>query len=110
MKKYHLDQSNIAFIHLIHSAFAGINLSIDLLDGGKGITKKELLKAIKNTIQQTDSVLTSEYIRGELVKKGILEDGGKEFCAYDPSAENDKEEVAIVYTPEDIATARANKK
>ena len=76
----------------------------------KGITKKELLKAIQNTIAQTDSVLTSEYIRGELVKKGILEDGGKEFCAYDPSTENDKEQVALVYSQEDLIAERANKK
>ena len=106
MKKYKLDQNNIAFIHLVHSAFAGLNLSIELLNGGKGITKKQLLKAIQNTVQQTDVALVSEYIRGELVKKGVLQNGGKEFCSFDTSPENDKELVAVVYTPEELQAER----
>ena len=78
-KKYHLTPDQAAFVHLINSAFAGIDFSIDLAvnppAGVKKISKKALIEAIKATLAQTNQALTSEYIRGELVKEGILEDG-----------------------------------
>lgn len=108
-KKYHLTPDQAAFVHLINSAFAGIDFSIDLAvnppAGVKKIGKKDLIKAIKATLAQTNQALTSEYIRGELVKEGILEDGGQELCVFDPSDDN-KDQDAEVYTPEDLQALR----
>lgn len=111
-KKYHLTPDQVAFSHLINSAFAGIIFSIELLEkppeGVKKINKKDALKVIKNTLSQTNQALVSEYIRGELVKEGILEDGGDELCTFDPTPENTKEET-IVYTRDELLSIRAEK-
>lgn len=108
-KKYHLTPDQAAFVHLINSAFAGIDFSIDLAvnppAGVKKISKKDLVKAIKATLAQTNQALTSEYIRGELVKEGILEDGGQELCTFDPTDGN-KDQNAVVYTPEELRAIR----
>lgn len=109
-KRYHLTSDQVAFTHLINSAFAGLALSLDLATtpqpGMKKISKKDLVKALKATLAQTNQALTSEYIRGELVKEGILEDGGQELCTFDPSVDNEKQE-AVVYTPEDLIAIRS---
>ena len=109
-KEYHLTQDQDAFVHLINSAFAGLALSIDLAAnppaGVRKISKKDLVKSIKATLAQTNQALTSEYIRGELVKEGVLEDGGQELCTYDPSTDN-KDHNAVVYTPEELVAIRA---
>ena len=108
-KKYHLTPDQAAFVHLINSAFAGIDFSIDLAvnppAGVKKISKKALIGAIKATLAQTNQALTSEYIRGELVKEGILEDGGQELCVFDPSDAN-KDQDTEVFTPEDLQALR----
>ena len=108
-KKYHLTPDQASFVHLINSAFAGIDFSIDLAvnppAGVKKIGKKDLVKAIKATLAQTNQALTSEYIRGELVKEGILEDGGQELCVFDPSDDN-KDQNAEVFTLEDLQAIR----
>lgn len=108
-KKYHLTPDQAAFVHLINSAFAGIDFSIDLAvnppAGVKKISKKALIEAIKATLAQTNQALTSEYIRGELVKEGILEDGGQELCVFDPSDAN-KDQDTEVFTPEDLQALR----
>lgn len=111
-KKYHLTPDQAAFVHLINSAFAGIDFSIDLAvnppAGVKKISKKALIEAIKATLAQTNQALTSEYIRGELVKEGILEDGGQELCVFDPSDAN-KDQDTEVFTPEDLQALRLDK-
>lgn len=108
-KKYHLTPDQAAFVHLINSAFAGIEFSIDLAvnppAGVRKISKNDLVKAIKATLAQTNQALTSEYIRGELVKEGILEDGGQELCVFDPSDDN-KDQDTEVFTPEDLQALR----
>lgn len=109
-KQYHLTPDQVAFVHLLNSAFAGIDFSIDLATnppkGVKKLTKKELLKALKATLAQTNQAITSEYIRGELVKEGILKDGGQELCTFDPTTDN-KDSNTEVYTPEEIQAIRA---
>lgn len=108
-KKYHLTPDQDAFVHLINSAFAGIDFSIQLATnppaGCKKLTKKELIKSLTATLAQTNQALVSEYIRGELVKEGILEDGGSELCTYDPTDDN-TEHNAEVYTPEELRAIR----
>ena len=108
-KEYHLTPDQSAFVHLVNSAFAGIDFSIDLATnppaGVKKIGKKDPVKAIKATLAETNQALVSEYIRGELVKEGILEDGGQELCTFDPTGDN-KDQNAVVYTPEDLKAIR----
>lgn len=107
MKKYHLDQNNVAFIHCINSAFAGIYTWAELLkEGGKKIPKKKLIEAFQDIIATTNNAIASEYIRGELIKKGVLENGDDTgLCTFDPSIDNENAE-AEVYTKDELAEIR----
>lgn len=106
-KKYHLDPNNVAFIHLINSAFAGIYTWAELLkENGKKIPKKKLIEAFQEIIAQTNSAVASEYIRGELIKKGVLENGDNTaLCTFDPSEDN-KDSEAEVFTKEELQDIR----
>ena len=108
MKKYHLDQNNVAFIHCVNGAFAGIYTMLEMAktEGKKKISKKKLLDALQEVIAQTNTAITSEYIRGELIKKGVLENGDDTgLCIFDPSIENENSE-AEVYTQEELKDLR----
>ena len=108
MKKYHLDQNNVAFIHCVNGAFAGIYTMLELAktDGKKRISRKKLIEAIQEVIAQTNTAITSEYIRGELIKKGVLENGDDTgLCTFDPSIENENSE-AEVYNKEELEELR----
>ena len=108
MKKYHLDQNNVAFIHCVNGAFAGIYAMLEMAksEGNKKIPKKKLLEALQEVIAQTNTAITSEYIRGELIKKGVLENGDDTgLCTFDPSIENENSE-AEVYTQEELKDLR----
>lgn len=107
MKKYHLDQNNVAFLHCINGAFAGIYTLLELAKtDGKKIPKKKLLEAIQNTIAQTNTAIASEYIRGELIKKGVIENGDDTaLCTFDPSVDNENSE-AEVYTQQELKDIR----
>lgn len=108
MKKYHLDQNNVAFIHCLNGAFAGIYTMLEMAksEGKKKISKKKLLEALQEVIAQTNTAITSEYIRGELIKKGVLENGDDTgLCTFDPSIENENSE-AEVYTQEELKDLR----
>ena len=107
-KKYHLDQNNVAFIHCINGAFAGIYTMLELskTEGKKKISRKKLIEAIQDVIAQTNTAITSEYIRGELIKKGVLENGDNTgLCTFDPSIDNENSE-AEVYTQEELKDLR----
>lgn len=105
-KKYHLDQNEVAFLHCINSAFAGISYSLELLDDAKHIPKKKLLKAIKETLSQANVALCSEFIRGELIKKGVIENGGDTaLCTFDPSVDNENAETEV-FTQEELDKIR----
>lgn len=105
--KYHLDQNNVAFLHCLNGAFAGLYTMLEVAkSGGKKISKKRLLEAIQDTIAQTNTAISSEYIRGELIKKGVLEDGDDTgLCTFDPSVDNENSE-AEVYTQEELKDIR----
>lgn len=107
MKRYHLDQNNVAFIHCVNGAFAGIYTMLEILKTeGKKIPKKDMINAFQNTIAQTNTAITSEYIRGELIKKGVLENGDDTgLCTFDPSVDNENSE-AEVYTQEELKDLR----
>lgn len=96
-KKYHLDQNEVAFLHCINSAFAAIFMSLELIQQeGKRVPKKKLIQAIQNTLSSTNTMLSSEYIRGELIKKGVLENGDNTgLCTFDPSVDNENSETEV---------------
>lgn len=111
MKKYHLDQNNVAFLHCINSAFAGLYTMLELAKtDGKKIPKKTLLSAIQETLAQTNTAISSEYIRGELIKKGVLENGDNTgLCTFDPSIDNENFETEV-YTQEELNELRLKAK
>ena len=106
-KKYHLDQNNVAFLHCINGAFAGVYTMLELVKTeGKKIPKKKLIEAIQETLAQTNTAISSEYIRGELIKKGVLENGDDTgLCIFDPSVDN-KDSEAEVFTNEELKDIR----
>lgn len=106
-KKYHLDQNEAAFIHCVNSAFAGIHMWAEILkEGGKKIPKKKLIAAFQDIIAQTNTAITSEYIRGELIKKGILENGDDTgLCTFDPSVDNENNETEV-FTQDELKAIR----
>ena len=106
-KKYHLDQNNVAFLHCLNGAFAGLYTMLEVAKtGGKKISKKKLLEAIQETIAQTNTAISSEYIRGELIKKGVLENGDDTgLCIFDPSIDNEDAETEV-FTNEELKDIR----
>ena len=73
---------------------------------GKKIPKKKLIEAIQETLAQTNTAISSEYIRGELIKKGVLENGDDTgLCIFDPSVDN-KDSEAEVFTNEELKDIR----
>lgn len=109
-KKYHLDQNEVAFLHCINGAFAGLYTYIELLkSNGKKIPKKKLLEALQGTLARTNTAISSEYIRGELIKKGVLENGDNTgLCVFDPSIDNEDAETEV-FTNEELETIRLEK-
>ena len=94
-KKYHLDQNEVAFLHCINSAFAGISYSLDLVGDSKHMT-----------LSQANVALCSEFIRGELIKKGVIENGGDTaLCTFDPSVDNENAETEV-FTQEELDKIR----
>lgn len=106
-KKYHLDQNEVAFLHCINSAFAGIYTWAEMLkEGGKKVPKKKILEAFQEIIAQTNTAVSSEYIRGELIKKGVLENGDDTgLCIFDPSVDNENSETEV-FTNEELVGIR----
>lgn len=110
-KKYHLDPNNVAFIHLLNGSFAGVHALCDMLkDKTDDLSKEELLELIKGVLAKTNTAVTSEYIRGELIKKGVLENGDDTgLCTFDPSDDN-KDSEAEVFTNEELKNIRLENK
>lgn len=106
-KKYHLDQNEVAFLHCVNSAFAGIYAWAELLKtNGKKIPKKQLIDAFQDITAQTNTALASEFIRGELIKKGVLENGDDTaLCTFDPSVDNENAETEV-YTQDELTAIR----
>lgn len=106
-RKYHLDQNNVAFLHCLNGAFAGLYTMLEVAkSGGRKISKKKLLEAIQETIAQTNTAISSEYIRGELIKKGVLENGDDTgLCIFDPSIDNEDAETEV-FTNEELKDIR----
>lgn len=107
-QKYHLDQNEVAFLHCVNSAFAGLDYGIKLIEKEK-LSKKKLLQLIKETLRQTNTAICSEYIRGELIKKGVVENGESLLCTFDPTVDNDNAETEV-FTQDELDAIRLQEK
>lgn len=105
-KQFKLDFNEAAFLHVLYSAFAGNGLAIDMAKQKKEISKKEALRLLAEVNNEACVGLASEYIRGELIRKGVLENDPTLFCSFDPSADN-KDLMVEVFTKEEVE-ARQN--
>lgn len=109
-KKYHLDQNEVAFLHCVNGAFAGVYTLLEMLkDRGKKIPKKKLIELIQDTLAKTNTAVASEFIRGELIKKGVLENGDDTgLCIFDPSEDNTNSETEV-FTNDELKNIRLEK-
>lgn len=108
-KKYKLDLNEANYLHCVNGAFAGLSLAIDLIENKKrNITKKRLIALLKAALAETGQAICSEYIRGELIRKNIIENDPTLVCLFDPSDDN-KELETEVFTQDDLLALRTNK-
>ena len=108
MKKYRINENEAAFLRLLHSSFAGLHLYLEMIEQtGRKMTKKQMLKAIKEVLGQTGIAVDSEYIRGQLILKGVISNDNKDIalCTFDPSDDNE-ELVVEVYTKDELMEKR----
>lgn len=101
MKTYRIDGNEAAFLHTVNGAFAGIDYLLDNIRDGKKFNKQAVVKTIKEILSQANIAISSEYIRGELIKKGVLDNDPTLLCTFDPSEDN-KDLKVEVYTRDDL--------
>lgn len=94
-KTYTLDNNEVAFLRVLYSSFAAIDLTIKASKDNKSMSQREKLKTIATVVSKVATGLSSEYIRGELIRKGILENDPTLVCSYDPSDDNVKHECEV---------------
>ena len=94
-KKYRLDNNEAAFLRVIYSAFAAFDLTIAAANDNKKMSEKEKLKIIATVVSKSATGLSSEYIRGELIRKRVIENDPTMVCSYDPSDDNKNHEVEV---------------
>lgn len=94
-KTYTLDNNEAAFLRVLYSSFAAIDLTISAAKDNKAMSQKEKLKTIATVVSKVAAGLSSEYIRGELIRKGVLENDPTIICSYDPSDDNVKHKCTV---------------
>lgn len=106
-KKYHLDQNEAAFIHCLNSAFAGLHFFLGTTEGKDSkISKEDLVKVMKELLAQTNTTVVSEFIRGELIKKGVISNEDPiGLCTFDPSVDNKNSETEV-YTKDELSNIK----
>lgn len=104
-KTYKLDKNEAAFLHVLYSAFSGNALAIDMAKQNKKVSKKEALRLLADINNQACVGMASEYIRGELIRKGVIPNDPTLFCSFDPTADN-KDLTVEVYTKEEMEAAQ----
>lgn len=94
-KTYTLDNNEAAFLRVLYSSFAAIDLTINAAKKNKSMSQNDKLKTIATVVSKVATGLSSEYIRGELIRKGVLENDPTIICSYDPSDDNVKHECTV---------------
>ena len=94
-KTYTLDNNEAAFLRVLYSSFAAIDLTINAAKKNKSMSQNDKLKTIATVVSKVATGLSSEYIRGELIRKGVLENDPTLICSYDPSDDNVKHKCTV---------------
>lgn len=94
-KKYTLDNNEVAFLRVLYSAFAAIDFTIVAAQQNKGMSEEDKLKTLREIVIKTQEGLSSEYIRGELIRKNVLPNDPTLVCKYDPSIYNENNEAEV---------------
>lgn len=94
-KKFVLDNNEAAFLQVLYSTFAAIDLTLVAAKDNKKLSNEKKLETIATVVSKAATGLSSEYIRGELIRKGVLENDPTLVCAYDPTENNPKHEVTV---------------
>ena len=83
-KKFKLDDNQAAFCMLILSMNAGLDMAVKKIH--RHYIKKEARDDILRILSDSYFMLASEYIRGELLKKALVEGDKKLTCVFDPTS------------------------
>ncbi len=97
-KKFKLEPNDIAFLKLVYSSFAGLDYATANAEAqSKSRKDRNHFKVIRAVEAKILFGLASEYIRGRLIAKHLIENDPTLFCSYDPSDDN-KDGVVVVLT------------
>ena len=97
-KKFKLDPNDIAFLKLVYSSFAGLDYATARSEAScKSRSAKKRFAVLRAVEEKILFGLASEYIRGRLISKHLIENDPTLFCTYDPSDDN-KDGVVVVLT------------
>lgn len=95
-KKYRLDGNEVAFLKVLYSTFAAIDLTIVAAQSNKEMSEEDKLKTLREIVIKAQEGLSSEYIRGELIRKEVLPNDPSLICKYDPSVYNENHECEVL--------------
>lgn len=101
-KKYVLDGNEVAFLKVLYSTFAAIDLTLVAAESNKEMPEEDKLKTIREIVIKAQEGLSSEYIRGELIRKEILPNDPSIICKYDPSIYNENHECEVLDSSEKV--------
>ena len=95
-KKYRLDNNEVAFLKVLYSTFAALDLTIVAAQQNEEMSWEEKLKTLREIVIKAQEGLSSEYIRGELIRKEVLPNDPSLICKYDPSIYNENQECEVL--------------
>ena len=94
-KKYRLDNNEVAFLNVLYSTFAALDLTIVAAQQNEDMSWEDKLKTLREIVIKAQEGLSSEYIRGELIRKEVLPNDPTIVCKYDPSVYNKSQECEV---------------
>ena len=94
-KKYRLDNNEVAFLNVLYSTFAALDLTIVAAQQNEDMSWEDKLKTLREIVIKAQEGLSSEYIRGELIRKEVLPNDPTIVCKYDPSVYNTSQEGEV---------------
>ena len=94
-KKYTLDNNEVAFLKVLYSTFAAIDLVVVAAQQNKEMSEEDKLKTLREIVIKSQEGVSSEYIRGELIRKNVLPNDPTRVCKYDPSVYNENNECEV---------------
>lgn len=100
-KKFKLEPNDVAFLKLVYSSFAGLDYATAVSEAScESRGAKKRFAVLRATEAKILFGLASEYIRGRLIEKHLIENDPTLFCSYDPSDDN-KDGTVVVLTKQE---------